>query len=241
MSTGSPVRAALVAVAACVCAFSPPLPGGDPDGDTILRNAETRLAPLRDYSVNLSITVDIERLNVPPMQVRMSFKQPDMVHFDAKGFALLPREGLAMNLGKLRARYDPGRVDHDTIGGNDVYRVTLRAKSERTRVRTIMLYVHPGRWTVEKIVTPEMNDRVMSATFHYTQVQGFWLPEEMVASFSASPADSTDPDLLMEKQAPLRPQARPRAGSVTVRYSGYAVNTGLSDDLFKEDPGKNPD
>ena len=235
------IRAACFAAMACWCAVVYPQPGKDPDGDTILRNAESRLSSLQDYTVTLGITVDVERLNVPPMQVRMYFKQPDRVHFDAKGFAMLPREGLAMNIGRLRARYDPGSVDRDTLGGLPVYRVTLRAKSDRNRVRTILLYVHPRRWTVEKIVSPGMNDRVMSATFTYAQVQGFWLPEEMVASFSTSPADSTDPDLLMDKQMPVRPQGRPRAGSVTVRYSGYAVNTGLSDDLFKEDAGKSPD
>lgn len=227
--------AGLCAAALCFAAVP-----GDPTGETILRNAENRLAALHDYSVSLGITVDIERLNMPPMNVRMYFKQPDKVHFDAQGFAMLPREGLALNIGKLRARYDPGRVDRDSIDGTRVYRLTMVAKSERTRMRSVALYVHPERWTVEKLVTPQVNDRVMSATFHYTQVQGLWLPEEMVASFSAAPADSSERNP-MDQAMPARTQQRPRSGTVTVKYSDYTVNTGLSDDLFKEEQGKNPE
>jgi len=213
---------------------------GDPTGETILRNAEARLAALRDYSVSLGITVDIERLNVPPMNVRMYFKQPDKVHFDAQGFAMLPREALTLSIGKLRARYEPGRVDRDSIAGAPVYRLTMLAKSERNRVRSVVLFVHPERWTVEKLVTPQVNDRVMTATFRYTQIQGFWLWEEVVASFSTAPADSAESGP-MDQAMPARPQLRSRSGAVTVKYSGYTVNTGLNDDLFKEEQGKNPE
>jgi hypothetical protein len=213
---------------------------GDPTGETILRNAEDRMAAVKDYTVNLAITADIDRLNVPPMNVRMYFKQPDKVHFDARGFAMLPREGLALNIGKLRTRYTAGRVDRDSIDGIPLYRVTMVAKSERTRIRSVTLYVHPERWTVEKLVTPQVNDRVMSASFRYTQVQGLWLPQEMVAAFSTAPADTVEPNPL-DQAMPARPQQRPRTGTVTVHYSDYTVNTGLSDDLFKEEQGKSPD
>lgn len=227
-------------IALCVAASCLAGVPGDPSGEAILRNAEARLAALRDYTVDLNITADIDRLNVPPMNVRMYFKQPDRVHFDAKGFAMLPREGLALNIGKLRTRYDPGRVDHDSIDGIPLYRLTLVAKSERTRVRSVIMFVHPERWTIERLVTPQVNDRVMSATFRYTQVGGYWVPGELVASFSSAPADSSESNP-MEQAMPARPQQRPRSGTVTVRYSGYKVNTGLSDDLFKDDQGKSPE
>ncbi len=230
------VSAAALCVAVSCLAGAP----GDPSGETILRNAEARLTALHDYAVDLNIIVDIDRMNIPPMNVRMYFKQPDKVHFDARGFAMLPREGLALNIGRLRARYDTGRVDRDSIEGTPVYRLTMVAKSERTRMRSVVLYVHPERWTVERLVTPQVNDRVMSATFRYTQVEGYWLPGELVASFSSAPADSSEPTP-MEQAMPARPQQRPRSGTVTVHYSGYKVNTGLSDDLFKEEQGKSPE
>jgi hypothetical protein len=221
----------LFLLGAVPAAAQPPIPSGE----LILKHVEEGLASLTDYTVTLEVTADIERLNVPPMKVRMFFKKPDRVHFDARGFALLPRDGLAFSVGRLTSKYNVVRVDREELDSVAMYRVTLLAKSERARPRSVLLYVHPGRWTPEKLVTPQTGDRLMSARFRYTKVDGFWLPEELVASFSFAAPDSGDPNLF-EQFTPPRQQQKPRSGSVTVRYSGYRVNTGLSDDLFQERP-----
>jgi outer membrane lipoprotein-sorting protein len=203
--------------------------GGDPGGETILRNVEARLAAVHDYTVTLEVVADIERLNVPPMHATMYFKQPDKVHLDAEGFALLPREGLQQNVGKLLARYTVARVEGDSIDGIPVRKLTLEAKSGRDFPRSLTVYVNPQRWTMERIVTSGAADRVATVSFSYVQVEGVWLPGAMTAAFELAPADSTGMDL---PAAPFRPQQKPRNGTVTVRYSNYRLNTGLSDDIF---------
>ena len=87
--------------------------GGEPSGEAILRNVQSRIAEVRDYTVHLDVVADIERLNVPEMHVTMYFKQPDKVHLDAEGFAMLPREGLALNVDKLLSRYFVEHVERD--------------------------------------------------------------------------------------------------------------------------------
>jgi outer membrane lipoprotein-sorting protein len=206
--------------------------GGDPGGETILRNVEARLAALRDYTVTLDVVADIERLNVPPMHATMYFKQPDKIHLDAEGFALLPREGLQPNVGKLLSRYAVARVGKDSLDGISVLKVTLVAKSDRSFPRSLTLYVNPQRWTTERIVTSGAADRLATISFSYVQVEGIWLPGGMTAAFALAPPDSTGIDL---PAGPLRPQQTPRNGTVTVRYSNYRLNTGLSDDIFAKD------
>jgi outer membrane lipoprotein-sorting protein len=206
--------------------------GGDPGGETILRNVEARLAAVHDYTVTLDVVADIERLNVPPMHVTMYFKQPDKVHLDAEGFALLPREGLQPNVGKLLARYTVARVERDSLDGQSVRKVTLEAKSERSFPRSLALYVNTQRWTTERIVTSGAADRLATISFSYVQVEGVWLPGGMTAAFALAPADSTGTDF---PAGPLRPPQKPRNGTVTVRYSNYRLNTGLSDDIFTKD------
>ena len=207
--------------------------GGDSAGETILHNIEARLAPVHDYTVTLDVVADIERLNVPPMHATMYFKQPDKIHLDAEGFALLPREGLQPEIGKLLSRYNVAETGSDTLGGVPVRRVTLQAKSERGFPRMLSVYVDPRRWTTERIVTKGSADRVATITFSYIQVDGVWLPGEMTAAFSIAQADSLEGDL---PAAPMRPQQMPRKGTVTVRFSEYRLNTGLNDEIFTKDP-----
>lgn len=211
--------------------------GGDPSGEAILRNVQSRMAEVRDYTVRLDVLADIERMNVPPMHVTMYFKQPDKIHVDAEGFAMLPREGLALNIDKLVSRYAVERVEKDTVGGVTLYRLSLAARSERTELRTIRLEIHPTRWTVERIVTGGTGDRMVSVSFSYTQVEGHWLPDEMTARFSVAPADTGGGETA-DQNSPFPPRQMPRNGTVTVHYSGYRVNTGLSDELFTKDPAR---
>jgi len=233
--TGSRLRqrvlprvAALFAAAAVAIAR-----GGGPSGEEILKNVDARLEPVHDYTVTLDVVADIERLNVPPMHATMYFKQPDKIHVDAEGFALLPREGLQPAVGKLLSRFNVTETGSDTLAGVPVRRVSLQAKSERGFPRSLSLYVDPHRWTTERIVTRGSADRVATITFSYVQVEGVWLPAEMSAAFSLAPADSLEGDL---PAAPMRPQQMPRKGTVTVRFSGYRLNTGLKDDIFTKDP-----
>ena len=207
--------------------------GGDTSGEAVLRSVDARLAPVHDYTVTLDVVADIERLNVPPMHASMYFKQPDKIHLDAEGFALLPREGLQPEIGKLLSRYNVAETGSDTLGGVPVRRVTLQAKSERGFPRMLSVYVDPRRWTTERIVTKGSADRVATITFSYIQVDGVWLPGEMTAAFSIAQADSLEGDL---PAAPMRPQQMPRKGTVTVRFSEYRLNTGLNDEIFTKDP-----
>jgi outer membrane lipoprotein-sorting protein len=234
MRAGSPSRRLMprvmgLSVAAAVAVAH----GGDPTGEAILRNVESRLSSVRDYTVTLDVVADIERLNVPPMHATMYYKQPDRIHLDASGFALLPREGLQPDVGKLLARYAVAGTGKDTLEGTAVRKVTLQAKSDRGFPRSLTVYVNPERWTTERIVTSGAGDRVVTISFSYVQVEGVWLPGGMTAAFALAPADTTEGDF---QAGPLRAQQKPRNGMVTVRYSNYRLNTGLSDDIFTKDP-----
>jgi len=206
--------------------------GADPSGETILRNVDARLASVRDYTVTLDVVADIERLNVPPMHATMYFKQPDKVHLDAEGFAMLPREGLQPVFSKLLVRFSVASVGKDTVGGMPVRRVVLEPRSERTFPRKLTIDVNTERWTPERIVTAGSGDRVATITFAYVQVEGVWLPSEMKAAFSVATPDSAEPDM---PAGPMRPSQAPRKGTVTVTFSNYRVNSGLSDDIFSKD------
>jgi len=206
--------------------------GGDPGGDAILHNVDARLASVRDYTVTLDVVADIERLNVPPMHATMYFKQPDRIHLDAEGFAMLPREGLQPSFSRLLSRFNVASVGTDTIGGIPVRKVVLQPKSERTFPRSLTIDVNTGRWTPERIVTTGSGDRVATITFSYVQVGGVWLTSEMKASFTLALPDTTEADM---PSAPVRAPQKPRSGTVSVTFSNYRLNTGLSDDIFSKD------
>ncbi len=207
----------------------------DTGGAAVLDRVAAQYAGVQDYAVTLNVTTNIERMSVPPMNATMYFKKPDKVHFEAKGFAVLPREGLAFNPATLSERFLVDAVSPDTLSGKRVARLTMRPRSDQARTRRVILYVDPQRWTPEKFTTAGIDGRTMSASFTHTRVDGFWLPSNLFVEFSASADTAAVPQ--WEQSVPGSSGRMPfRGGTIEVKYSDYRVNTGLDDAVFEEPP-----
>jgi hypothetical protein len=212
-----------------------PSTSGHISGAEVLRKAETVFSGVSDYTVTLDITAEVERLSVPPMHVTMYFKQPDKVHFDAEGFALLPREGMAWNPGRLLERYSVEGLAEDTVDGKTDYRLSLKTKDEKDRFRTALLYVDRDRWVADRIVFSSSDGRMMTVNIVYELISSHWLPLVMRFEYVSQPAEAADAP--WQGQAPEGGRKQmPRNGVVTILYSGYRVNTGLDDGLFQAKP-----
>jgi hypothetical protein len=207
-------------------------------GEEFLKKVEAVFSSVEDYTVTLDIVTDIERLKIPPMHITMYYKRPDKVHFDAEGFAILPREGLALPFSKLSQRFIVDSVQRAVEGTQELERLVLRSRDERARLRSAVLYVDPGRWTPEKIIAQMPDGSTMTAAFQFQEIDKHWMPMQLQVQFAAARRDSVSP-LSPAGQTPFgEPPSGgmrftpPRAGSITVHYSEYHINTGLSDDIF---------
>jgi hypothetical protein len=202
-----------------------------PTGDEILARVDAGYAGIEDYTVSLEVTVNLDRVKVPQMHATMYFKKPDKVHFDAENFAMLPREGVAFNVKRLLARYRVEQVGHYADTSFAGFILTLEPKSERVRMRHLLLYIRPERWTVERFTAALPDGRTMEASFSYEGVDHHWLPSDLTVIFSSAERDSAD-TMSADQLSPGRRPVIPQKGTITIRYSDYRVNTGLSDDIF---------
>lgn len=206
-----------------------------PSGEEILRRVEQQLAPIQDYVVDLQAEVNMERLRIPTMKATMYFKKPDKVHFESESFAMLPREGIAVNPAWLRERFTTTVIGFDTLDGVTTQKLQLAAKDISTRIRQMFLWVNTERWTIEKLETIPYQGRSLTVHFHYLrQAGGYWLPDTMRATFGFAAPDTSGISW-MNQYAPQMNEIQrpPRSGTVTVVYSNYRVNVGLSDEIFQ--------
>lgn len=198
-------------------------------GEDILKRVEETFRGVQDYTVTIDITVDLERLKVPPMNATMYFKQPDKVHFSSTGFAMLPRESMGFTSSRLLARFDVDRVEERRDSAGLRYDLTLKPKDDRTGLRRVMLTVNPAHWIPERLAAPQFDGRSMEAVFRHEEVEGHWLPVALDVSFSAPEADEGEQEIPGHARSSV-----PRNGRISIRFSDYRVNTGLDDAVFEE-------
>jgi outer membrane lipoprotein-sorting protein len=213
------------------CAFGQKLSGED-----VLRKVQQNFGQVKDYTVTLDIVADVEHLKVPPMQATMYFKQPEKVHFDAKGFVFLPREGMGLQFGNLSERYIVDSIAKEKVADSVRYRLALRPRDEKSIVRHLTMWVDATQWVPVRIRMSQPDGRGMEVRFSYALQEGrYWLPLNLVVAFEAAvkdtAANATDANPFA-RSMPTGPRGGGRNGTVTVRYSGYRINTGLPDSLF---------
>jgi outer membrane lipoprotein-sorting protein len=213
-----------------------------PTAAVILENLEKGFEGINDFVSTIEAEVDMERVRVPKMKATMYFKKPDKVHFSSANFAMLPREGTMLNPSHLRQRYDPVLLGEDTSDGRALYKLQLTPKEPRNRPSQLMVWVDPNSWTIARMESIPYQGRVLRVAFTYGLEAGrFWLPRTMQASFDLAARDtmSRQPSLDLPDldDSPQRPRPM-RSGNITVKYSDYKVNVGLTDDMFEKREGE---
>lgn len=202
--------------------------------DEILTKVVKEVDDVKDFSADIDAEINMERVQIPKMHAQMFFKQPDKVHFSSQSFLLVPREGIALNPSVLKEHYLPTSAMRDTIEGKKVFKLLLAAKDSKTRLRALSIWVDPFNWTVIKMETIPYEGRTLSMKFMYElQQEKYWLPLKLVVSFeSESDKMPKDSSSSMDNQFDSPQRSLPRSGTVTIHYSNYKVNIGLSDELF---------
>jgi hypothetical protein len=210
----------------------------DVSAAAVMLNTEKGFESVHDFVATIEAEVDMERVRVPKMSATMYFKKPDKVHFSSANFAMLPREGLALNPTVLKERYEPKILGDEILEGRKVLRVQLTAREAKIRPARLMLWIDPGTWTISRMETVPYQGRVLRLVFAYApQAGGLLLPKTVKASFEIVARDSSVGQLNLDMQVPPQLDEAPRpsrSGSITVHYLDYKINVGLSDDIFEK-------
>jgi outer membrane lipoprotein-sorting protein len=210
-----------------------------PSGSEVLLKLQKGVEDVQDYQVSLEADIHLDRVRIPRAKATMYFKKPDKIHFDSPSIALMPREGVAFNSAAVLERYTAQMIGQDTVQGKKVFKLQLAAKESNARLRQLFIWVDPETWTISRLQTIPHEGRILTMDFSYSLQQGrHWMPASLTANFGVldeggmrkPQADSSSsPETPMDQM-----QARaPRSGSITITYSDYRINIGLSDDIFR--------
>ena len=206
------------------------------DADEILAKVVKGFEEVKDFSAVIDAEINMERVQIPKMHAELFFKKPDKVHFSSPGFLLVPREGVALNPSVLQEHYLTTSAVRDTMNGKMLYKLLLAAKDAKTRLRALSIWVDPTNWTITKIETIPYEGRTLSMIFTYEcQQEKYWLPSKLVVLF-ASESDKAQKDTSspIDNQLEGIQRSMPRNGTITVAYSNYKINIGLSDEIFEK-------
>ena len=208
--------------------------------EKILLTMKAAADRVKDYSAVLTASVQMERLKIPEMKVKVYFKQPDKIHVDSKGFSMLPRDGIFLNPSQLLNKFTAELLSTEKKDGGTFYVIQLipradQQKGDRNRPPVASkIWVDGKRWLVTKFESTTQGGGSISVEFRHGLVNGtYWLPEQITALFDVPQRKEES-----QEEPGSRRQVMPRKGTISMTYSDYRVNTGLPDELFEPKKGQ---
>lgn len=198
--------------------------------EKILLNVKANFDAVKDYTAQLTGTVNMERLKVPKMKVKIYFKQPNKFKTESKGTSFLPKNILDINPADLLDKFDASLLGKEELEGKTYYKIRLVTKAAKGKqVRESFIWVEEELWTITRLEAYPSEGRKIEVLVESIRIEGkYILPSKITAKFDFE----QNPDSLAERI--YSPQRVPRKGSAELIYSDYQVNTGLSDELFDE-------
>lgn len=206
--------------------------------EEILSHLQSTFNEIKDYTVQLHAEIDMENINVPPMDVTVYFKQPDKIHLQSEGFAILPREGMFVNPGRFtKENFYISLLGTDTVKSVETYKLELVPRSDEIMVRKFILWIAPVKWVILKMNTISWQGQSAQISFEYTKIKNkYWMPKSTVADINLAGFKGFSNMMKMPGREEKKDEdASTKKGKINIRFFNYKINTGLSDSLFENE------
>lgn len=215
--------------------FSASLIAQNNDPEELIRLVKNNFQTITDYSVDVTVSIDITILKAPTTKAKVYFKQPNKVKIESEGFALIPKQGLNFFLTELlESDYSPIYIRSDKFENFQVEVIKVIPMSDTTDIILTTLWIDPLIKVIRKI---EMNTKsvgLIEVQLRYNDAIERVLPSDAIFTFQTN-EDKSDSRNEDQNQSGKKLSKSKISGTVKLEYSNYIVNQGIDDSFFEQE------
>jgi hypothetical protein len=207
------------------------------DPDEILKNVINTFEKIEDYKVDVEIKVDVIFLKIPNRKAKIFFKQPDKIHVESEGFAVLPKQGISFSpAGFLGSSYTAIFEKETLLNGINVSVLKVIPLDEDSDVVLTTLWIDQQRNLIMKIESSRKPSGTYVIELAYKKINEVYiLPDSMKISFSTEnifiPPGMAG-EMENEKKEESENSEDSQTGRIFINYFNYKINKQLPDSIF---------
>jgi hypothetical protein len=212
------------------------VPGQTKDPDKILNEVKKNFEKIEDYSVDVTIKLDVSFLKVPDTKAKIYYKKPDKVNIESKQFALLPRRALDISpTSLLKGKYTAIFDKFEILNGVKTAVIKTIPLGESSEVVLSTFWIDIADYVVRKVeISTKVNGTFTINLNYNSQTKFKQLPSSIIFSFNVSKLNIPKRFSGQEENDKADTSSnRSTIGKVFIDYSNYKVNQGLPDSLFE--------
>lgn len=204
--------------------------------EDILQNVKKEYEKIKDYQADIHIKVDVPFIKMPERKAVIYYKQPDKIHIESGGFAMLPKEGINFSpLSMLESEYTAFYEREEFIGNVNAVVIKVIPLNSESGILLSTLWIDQQKSRILKVETSRKPSGNFTIELSYGSEIEYSLPESIAFTFSANPMmfqpqRHNQPGL--DKENIPDDSEKAKTGKVLIYYSNYKINQGIPDSIF---------
>jgi outer membrane lipoprotein-sorting protein len=205
----------------------------------ILAALAKKYVELKDYTVDMHVHFDIETFKAPDLQARLFYKVPDKMRIESKRVVFFPRDGGYFNPAQFKPdAYTVLPLGYVTYDKRKAVQLRLIPRKIKGATQDMVLTIDTAKLLLKEMMLTQQGGKEVKAELTYATFDGFELPTfiRLILNLPAA-----EPGMAQGFGAPVPDTEEPKrvTGEITISYANYKVNTGLEDEIFKNNKSSN--
>lgn len=208
--------------------------GQSKDPNVLIKNVKETFEKVKDYSADVDVKVNVSFLKVPEMKAKIYFKQPDKIHIESDGFAMLPKDGLYTSpLALLSGDFTAIYVKDEILDGHNTSVVKIIPLNDKGDVILSTLWIDQTGYIIRKVESSTKTNGTFTIILQYGNNK-YPLPENIEFTFNTNRMKLSRNPMEDENNNGNNKQPGNSTGKVSLTYSNYVVNKGIAESVFSK-------
>ncbi len=220
-----------------------PVQAQSADAQALYNTIRQKVFAVQDYTAEVAMKIDVSFMRIPQLRGTLYFKSPDKLKLVRKnGLSILPQRTVNMSLAGLLPAGATTVIDAggDVIEGKPVRVVKVVPEGDGGDIVLTKLWIDEARKLILRSETTTRDNGTFLMDLAFGKYAAQSLPDKMTLQLDVKEYKMPK-GVTMDYEGGNKPvlpakggKAKRRKGKIQITYDSYAVNTGLSDALFKE-------
>ncbi len=212
---------------------------GAQTAEELIQKVKVKLDKVNDYEAKGKMKTNVIFIKAPIANVKVYYKKPNKLKINNEsGISFIPKGSVNINLNNIflnTTGFDI--IDVGKESGSNLRIIKLLPKDENAEVVLSTVYIDETQFLIKKAKTTTKENGTYELEMSYGKYAEYGLADKVIFSFNTKdyklPKGITfDYDDGTKKQQ-TPDKLKNKKGKVEISYSGYIINKGVPDSVFK--------